>query len=59
MKDLLDFQNFKIQALQDKVCELNHIVNSLQIHCFELCDKDCPEGYKLIVKKEIYTLNKQ
>lgn len=46
MKELVDYQHQRIVALETKVAELKRYV-------LELCDKDCPEDYKLIVLKEI------
>ena len=57
MKDLLDFNRFQIQSLQDRICELENKVNTLTGYCFEALDEECPEEYKTIIKQEIYTLN--
>ena len=59
MKDLLDFQRLQIQALQAKVYEQKTTINILETYCFEALEEDCPEEYKTIIKREIYTLNKQ
>jgi len=56
MKDLLDFQRFQIQSLQDRICELENQNNTLTGYVFEALDEDCPAEYKIILKKEIYTL---
>jgi hypothetical protein len=56
MKDLLDFQNFQIQSLQNRICELEGTVNTLATYCFEALDDECPKEYKTILKQEIYTL---
>lgn len=56
MKDLLDYQRFRIEAMQSEICELKAIINQLETYCFELADKDCPSDYKVIIKKEIYNL---
>lgn len=45
-KDLIDFQHERIVALDKRV-------NELQRYILELCDKDCPEDYKRIIKREI------
>ena len=57
LQDLLDFNRFQIQNLQNKVCQLESKVTTLTGYCFEALDEDCPEEYKIILKQEIYTLN--
>ena len=53
MKDLLDFKNAQITALQKKVFELETKVSTYETYIFELTDKDCPIQYKDIVKNEL------
>ena len=53
MKDLVDFKNYQIIALQKKVFELEQKSSTLETYIFELTDKDCPEEYKNIVKNEL------
>ena len=57
MKDLLDYNRFRIEAMQKKICELETMKTTLETYIFELCDNDCPEDYKVIIKKEIYNFN--
>ena len=56
MKDLLDYNRFRIEAMQDEICGLKSILNTLKTYCFELADEECPTEYKTIVKKEIYNI---
>lgn len=56
MKDLIDYQRFRIETLQSRVCELESLLNTLETYCFELADEDCPLEYKTIIKKELYNL---
>jgi hypothetical protein len=49
MKELVDFQFRRIEALDKRVKELERYV-------LELSDEDCPEDYRRIVRSEI--LNK-
>jgi hypothetical protein len=58
MKDLLDYNRFRIETLQSRVCELESLLNTLETYCFELADNDCPLEYKTIIKKELYNLKK-
>jgi len=53
MKDLVDFKNYQIEALQSKVFEQERKLSILETYIFELIDKDCPEEYKVIVKNEL------
>ena len=53
MKDLLDFKNAQITALQKKVFELETRISTYETYIFELTDKDCPTQYKDIVKNEL------
>ena len=56
MKDLLDFNRYRIEVMQNKICELENKLSKLQTFCFEALDGECPEEYKTIIKKEIYEL---
>ena len=53
MKDLVDFKNYQIEALQNKVSEQDRQISTLETYIFELVDKDCPEEYKGIVKNQL------
>ena len=50
MNELVEFQRLRIIALYDRLTELEQYI-------LELTDKDCPEEYKRIVRKEILTQN--
>jgi len=56
MKDLIDYQRFQVEALQRKVCELEAKLNETKTHIFELCDEECTEEYKTIIKQKTYEL---
>lgn len=53
MKDLIDFKNSQIKALQKKVFELESKIGNYETYIFELTDKDCPNEYKQIIKNEL------
>lgn len=59
MQDLLDYNRFRIETLQGRVCQLETLVNTLETYCFELADKECTEEYKTLIKSEIYKLKQQ
>lgn len=54
MKDLLDYNRFRMEALQAQICKLESHIQVLETYIFELADLECPDEYKTIVKKEIY-----
>lgn len=56
MEDLLDYNRFRMDAMQQRICILEHQLQTLETYCFELADESCPAEYKTIVKKEIYNL---
>jgi len=56
MEDLLDYNRFRIEAMQSEICDLKALLNTLETYCFELADVNCPAEYKRIVKQEIYNL---
>ena len=56
MKDLIDYQRFQVEALQKRICELESKLNDVKAHIFELCDEECTEEYKTIIKQKTYEL---
>ena len=57
MKDLIDFKNMQIDALQKELFKATQKINNLETFVFEICDKDCPSSYRDIVKKEVFNDN--
>lgn len=56
MKDLMDYQRFQVEALQRRICELENKLNDVKAHIFELCDEECTEEYKTVIKQKTYEL---
>ena len=56
MKDLLDYNRFRLEAMQDRICKLENHLQTLETYCFELADVNCPADYKRIIKQELYNL---
>ena len=54
MKDLIDYKNMQIDALQKELFKASQKISNLETFIFEICDKDCPSSYRDIVKKEVY-----
>lgn len=54
MKHLLEFNNYRIEALVKELSKSDKRILDLETFIFELCDKDCPETYKQVVITELY-----
>lgn len=54
MKDLNDFKNQQIKALQLEVCSMKEYISQLETYIFELTDNECPNQYKNIVRQEVF-----
>jgi len=46
MNELVDFKNAQVESLQKRVL-------LLETYLLEVTDKNCPEGYRKIIRKEI------
>lgn len=51
--ELTLFQQQRIEALHNNVCELQNKIDQLKIFIIELTDSDCPEQYKNVILSEI------
>ena len=58
MEELLRFKNLRIEALVKELSKSDKRILDLETFIFELCDKDCPEAYKQVVKTELYEYRK-
>lgn len=54
MKELLEFNNHRIEALVKELSKSDKRILELETFIFELCDRDCPEAYKQVVRTELY-----
>ena len=57
MKDLISFKNAQIEALQSVVADQDKTIMQLETFIFELTDKDSPEEYKQVIRKEVFGTN--
>jgi len=57
MKDLLDFKNNRIEAMQTEIFRQQQRIDILETYIFELTDESCPQEYKKIVKNELLKTN--
>ena len=53
MKDLLDYKNNRIEAMQTDIYKKQQRIDVLETYIFELTDESCPQEYKKIVKNEL------
>lgn len=58
MKHLLEFNNYRIEALLNELNKSTKRISELETFIFELCDKDCPKAYKQVVITELYEYRK-
>ena len=54
MEELLRFKDFRIEALVNELSKTDKRILELETFIFELCDRDCPEAYKQVVRTELY-----
>ncbi len=52
--DLLSYKTARIEALLNEINRLELENEKLTTYVFELCDKDCPDEYKKIVKVDVF-----
>jgi len=57
MKDLLDYKNNRIEAMQTDIFKKQQRIDILETYIFELTDPSCPQEYKTIVKNELLKTN--
>jgi hypothetical protein len=57
MKGLIEFKNAQIEALQGVVADNDKYIMQLETFIFELTDKDSPEEYKQVIRKEVFGTN--
>ena len=52
--DLLSYKEARIEALLNRIEELELKNEKLTTYVFELCDKDCPDEYKQVVQSDVF-----
>jgi hypothetical protein len=57
MKDLITFKNAQIEALHNALADSEKYVTQLETYVFELTDKDSPEEYKAVIRKEVFNID--
>ena len=57
MKDLVDFKNAQIKALQDSNAQKEARIAILETWIFELTDDKCPRDYKQVIRTELLKTN--
>lgn len=54
MYDLLNYKEARILALLDHIKKLEGENEKLTTYIYELCDKNCPQDYKNVVKFDVF-----
>jgi uncharacterized protein YutD len=54
MYDLMSYLQARVQALLNRNKELEEKIQQLETYIFELCDKDCPDEYKHVIKTVVF-----
>ena len=54
MYDLLNYKEARILALLDHIKKLESENEKLTTYIYELCDKNCPQDYKNVVKLDVF-----
>lgn len=54
MYDLLSYLQARVEALLNEMNKKDKRIQELETYIFELCDKDCPDEYKHVVKTEVF-----
>ena len=54
MYDLLNYKEARILALLDHIKKLESENEKLTTYIYELCDKNCPQDYKNVVKLNVF-----
>jgi len=57
MRDLVDFKNAQITALQDSNAQKEARIAILETWIFELTDDKCPRDYKKVIRTELLKTN--
>lgn len=57
MKDLVDFKNAQIKALQESNAKQEARIAILETWIFELTDDKCPRDYKQVIRTELLKTN--
>lgn len=52
--DLLSYKEARIESLLQKIKDFELENEKLATYIYELCDKDCPNDYKKIVKQDVF-----
>lgn len=54
MYDLMSYLQARVQALLNELNKKDKRIQELETYIFELCDRDCPEEYKYVIKKQVF-----
>jgi hypothetical protein len=54
--DLITFKNQQIEKLQTMLCDSHQKITQLETYVFELCNDDCPQSYKQVIRNEVFKI---
>lgn len=54
MYDLMSYLQARVQALLNEINKKDQKIQELETYIFELCDKDCPDEYKHVIKTVVF-----
>ena len=50
----MSYLQARVQALLDELNRKEKRIQELETYIFELCDKDCPDEYKHVIKTVVF-----
>lgn len=50
----MSYLQARVQALLNELNKKDKRIQELETYIFELCDRDCPEEYKYVIKKQVF-----
>ena len=55
----MSYLQARVQALLNELNKKDKRIQQLETYIFELCDRDCPEEYKYVIKQQVFNDNKE
>jgi uncharacterized protein YutD len=54
MYDLMSYLQARVEALLNEINKKDKKIQELETYIFELCDRDCPDEYKHVIKNVVF-----
>ena len=55
----MSYLQARVQALLNEINKKDQKIQELETYIFELCDKDCPDEYKHVIKTVVFKDNSE